>query len=140
MKNKNIETTTNFGYHLVFDAYGCPIKKLNSKKMCEEVLNQAVIKAKMHKIGEPHIIKASGNETLGGKDPGGFSGFVIIQESHISIHTFAKRGFVSIDIYSCKEFETKEVIKYLKEVFEPKEVDVLEFKRGMKYPTQNIYK
>ena len=33
-------------------------------------------------------------------------GFVIIAESHISVHTFPEHGYVWVDIFSCKEFET----------------------------------
>lgn len=68
----------------------------------------------MKKMTEPYVIKATSNEFMGGKDPGGFSGFVIIQESHISIHTFAKRGFATVDLYSCKNFEPESAVEYLK--------------------------
>ena len=37
------------------------------------------------------------------KDPGGLSGFVLIAESHISIHRFPRRGFVTADVYSCQD-------------------------------------
>lgn len=131
--------TQNFGEHLIFDGYGCNLQSLNNMEICYDVLNNLVTLAKMTKITEPVIIKSEGNLTLGGKDPGGFTGAVFIQESHITIHTFAKRGFVTIDLYSCKEFDTSKIIEYLCEVFTPMEKDVLHFKRGMKYPLDNIY-
>lgn len=128
-----------FGQHLIFDAYGCDYDSLNSIDTTVKVLNKLVEIAGMHKLMEPYVVNASPNTAVGGKDPGGNSGFVIIQESHISIHTFAKRGFVTIDIYSCKEFETQEIIKYLKEEYNPKDVDLLKLDRGLKYPVKNIY-
>jgi S-adenosylmethionine decarboxylase len=128
-----------FGEHLIFDAYGCSYKLLNNKELCEEVLNKIARVAKMNKLDEPRVIEASQNMTLGGKDPGGFSGFLIIQESHISIHTFAKRGFLTIDVYSCKEIDSFKIINYLVKVFNPKEYDVLKIDRGLKYPKDNIY-
>ncbi len=36
------------------------------------------------------------------KDPGGISGFVMIAESHFSLHTFPARRFVTLDIYTCQ--------------------------------------
>ncbi len=124
---------------MIFDAYDCPYDLLNSQAVCLKVLNKLVELGKMKKLIEPYVVQASQNESFGGKDPGGHSGFVIIQESHISIHTFAKRGFVTIDLYSCKEFETDEVIEYLQKTFKPKNYDVLKIERGLKYPADNIY-
>jgi len=135
MENK----TSFFGEHLIYDAYGCPLSSLNNMEICYDVLNNLVNLAEMHKITEPFIIKSDGNLVLGGKDPGGFTGAVFIQESHITIHTFAKRGFVTIDLYSCKEFNTSKIIEYLDSVFKPNNKDLLHFKRGMKYPVDNIY-
>ncbi len=131
--------TTKFGPHLTFDAYGCPLEKLSSMELCFDVLNKLAELTEMKRMTEPYVIKADSNETLGGKDPGGFTGFLVIQESHISIHTFARRGFVTIDIYSCKDFKTDEAISYLKGIFEPKDVDITKTMRGLKYPLENIY-
>ena len=130
--------TTQFGEHLIFDAYGCNPEKLNNMELCYDVLNTLVKMAEMKQMTPPMVIKSEGNLTLGGKDPGGFTGFVIIEESHISIHTFAKRGFVTIDLYSCKEFPSEGIIEYLKETFEAKDADVLKLQRGLKYPSDNI--
>lgn len=128
-----------FGEHLTYDAYGCSYESLSNMELCFDVLNNLVKLAKMHKLTEPVIIKADGNATLGGKDPGGFSGFVIIQESHISLHTFVKRGFLTLDVYSCKPFKEEEIVKYLGETFKPKDFDINKTSRGLKYPTENIY-
>lgn len=37
----------------------------------------------------------------------GLSGFVIIDYSHISIHTFTKNNEAQVDIFSCKTFDTE---------------------------------
>lgn len=128
-----------FGQHLIFDAYGCKLDMLNNTKKTEEIINKLVEIAEMHKLLEPVIVDVVSNTAVGGKDPGGNSGFVIIQESHISIHTFALRGFVTIDVYSCKQFEVTGIIDYLCEVYEPEDHDVLSLDRGLKYPIDNIY-
>ncbi len=132
-------STTKFGEHLIFDAYGCNPDKLNDMELCYDVLNTLVKMAEMRPLTHPMLLKAEGNMTLGGKDPGGYTGFIIIEESHISIHTFAKRGFVTIDLYSCKEFPSDGIVEYLKKTFEAKEADVLKLNRGLKYPDENIY-
>lgn len=134
-----LDNTIKFGEHLIFDAYGCNPEKLNSPDVCRNVLEDLVKIADMTKLSEPALISAVGNETLGGKDPGGISGFVFIAESHISLHTFTKRGFITLDLYSCKPFPTEGVVEYLCDVFETKDINVLKFDRGLRYPSQNIY-
>jgi S-adenosylmethionine decarboxylase len=134
-----MQKVTGFGEHMIYDAYGCDFDSLNSKEICIGVLNELVLLSGMTKISEPSVIASNGNETLGGKDPGGYTGIVFIQESHISIHTFAKRGFLTLDLYSCKEFNTKGILEYLDTIFKPKDKDVIFFKRGIKYPIDNIY-
>lgn len=131
--------TVKFGEHMIFDAYNCKFERLMDMQLCYDVLENLVKLAAMRKITEPYLIKAEGNETLGGKDPGGFSGFVIIQESHVSIHTFARRGFVTIDLYSCKSFKSEGIVEYLKKTFETDDVSVIKMERGLKYPIENIY-
>ncbi|MCA9380639.1 S-adenosylmethionine decarboxylase, partial [Candidatus Dojkabacteria bacterium] len=96
-----------FGFHLTIDLYGCDFDKLNSLEECHNSLREAVEILDMKALIPPYTFKAASNEEQGGKDPGGITGFIVIAESHISIHTFAKRGFASIDVYSCKEFNTE---------------------------------
>ncbi|OGE31709.1 hypothetical protein A2631_01015 [Candidatus Daviesbacteria bacterium RIFCSPHIGHO2_01_FULL_44_29] len=40
----------------------------------------------------------------------GLSGFVIIDYSHISVHTFTEHGQAQIDIFSCKDFDQEKAI------------------------------
>jgi len=129
-----------FGEHLIFDAYGCDPKKLNDPKLCVKLMKDICKMGGMHELCEPFIVNASSNETLGGKDPGGYSGFLIIQESHISVHTFVKRGFVTVDVYSCKAFQSEGVVEYLKKAFGSRDEQVMKMERGLKYPVNNIYK
>ena len=44
----------------------------------------------------------------------GWTGFVIIDKSHISIHTFHDGNGVCIDVFSCKTFNEEVVSCYLK--------------------------
>jgi len=44
----------------------------------------------------------------------GWTGFVVIDKSHISIHTFTEGSRISIDVYSCQPFDTEEVESYLR--------------------------
>jgi len=130
--------TIKFGNHLIFDGYNCDFRKLDNETHIIKVLNDLVRISKMKKISDPVIVKADGNEALGGKDPGGYSAFILIQESHISIHTFTRRKFITVDVYTCKEFEARPVIDYLINAFKVKDSDILKIDRGLKYPAKNL--
>lgn len=122
---------SHFGEHLMLDGYGGSFEKLNDKALVLASLNELPEMLDMHKLAEPEVYFAEGN---GGKDPGGWSGFVVIQESHISIHTFPGRGFVSIDAYTCKNgLDTERVIAYFKERFDLKDTEINLIERGKRY-------
>ena len=128
-----------FGYHLRLDFYGCDVEALSSMDKCYEALDKLPTVLSMHKLIPPYVISADSNENRGGKDPGGYTGFVVIAESHISLHTFAKRGFVSIDVYSCNEFDKQAATDFLSNIFQPKDIEENFVKRGTRYPVNNIY-
>jgi len=64
----------------------------------------------------------------------------MIAESHISFHTFPKRGFVTIDVYTCQnELDTDKLTREFTDFFKLQDVDEYIKKRGTKYPAENIY-
>jgi len=127
----------HFGEHLTLDGYGGNKDLLNSESVVQNTLKELPGILGMHALIEPRVVFAPSNDI---KDPGGWSGFVIIAESHISIHTFPLRGFVSIDVYTCQNGLEKEKIEnYFKTAFELKELETNFIIRGTKYPLENIY-
>ena len=125
----------HFGLHLTVDAYGCDEKTLNNRAKSTKFLNTLVAQLGMRKLIEPVVVHAVANDK---KDPGGYSGFVMIQESHISIHTFPKRKFISIDLYSCTDFNTRTAQDYIKEFYAAQSLETNTIIRGKRYPMKNI--
>lgn len=120
-----------FGEHITIDGYEGNYEKLNNKDLVLNCLNDLPEKLGMHKLAEPVVYFAKGNDN---KDPGGWSGFVVIEESHISIHTFPARGFVSADVYTCKNgMDTNFILEYFKSAFDLKDLEHNFIKRGTKY-------
>ena len=63
----------------------------------------------------------------------------MIAESHISIHTFPKRRFVSADVYTCQNGMDKDfVTNFLKQKFKLEDVETHFLKRGTRYPDKNF--
>jgi S-adenosylmethionine decarboxylase len=137
MKNETMgKDTCSFGVHFTLDGYGGDPEKLNDPELMERILNELPDKLGMDKLTEP-IVKYAEPRHL--KDSGGYSGFVIIAESHISIHTFPKKKFVSIDAYTCKdEMDTERIEKYFRDAYDLQETEVQFFKRGLKFPKVDL--
>lgn len=127
----------HFGVHFMLDGYDGDEQALNDKDLVLRCLNDLPAKLGMRTLADPVVYFAPSNDK---KDPGGWSGFVVIMESHISIHTFPKRGFVSIDVYTCKnEIATEVVTEYFKTAFKLQDVEINTVVRGTRYPDVDVY-
>ena len=127
----------HFGEHITIDGYEGSAKLLDDKEVVISCIADLCAVLKMHPLGngKPTVVPAPDNHL---KDPGGWSGFLIIAESHISIHTFPKRRFVSADVYTCQNgIDADFVVDFFKKKFKLKEVEHHFIKRGMKYPDHN---
>lgn len=130
------ETTVNFGLHLTIDGYGGNPDKLNDGELVKKCLNELPRRVNMHKIFGPEVLKC---EPANSKDSGGYSGFVMIAESHISCHTFPYRKFVSIDVYTCgKTMDADFIINYFKKAFELNNVETNFIRRGTRFPAEDL--
>lgn len=135
---KDKKDTSNFGMHLMLDAYGADPKPLDDMRTVFRFLDELPEKIGMHKLAAPFVVDAK--ETESGKDPGGVTGFVLIAESHISIHTFPKRRFFTLDLYSCNNFDDQVdlVLDFIHKTFGFTKRELKIVKRGLKYPKNNI--
>lgn len=124
-----------FGPHLTIDGYGCNRDKLQDLELIYSVLDTFPSKIGMTRIMPPYVFRYQGAK----KEDWGISGFVLIAESHISIHTFPCKDYISVDIFSCKEFNIQKAITYMKEIFEIKKLNESIFNRGLDFP-KNIEK
>lgn len=125
----------HFGEHFMLDGYGGDEQLLNNKDTVFQCLDELPEQVGMKKLAPPVVYFAPGN---GKKDPGGWSGFVVIAESHISIHTFPKRGFVSIDVYTCKNgLDMKYSLNYFIKKFKLQDTETNYVERGKKYPFED---
>jgi S-adenosylmethionine decarboxylase len=115
--------------HLVVDGYGADHDKLTDEDLLFAFLDEYPTTIGMTKMITPQVY------TYRGKTPEdwGLSGFVLIAESHISVHTFPDRGYVNIDIFSCKEFDPQGSLDDVKKTFGLADVKVWTLERGIEY-------
>jgi len=126
---------SEFGLHVTIDASGCNKRKLASVTLVYDILNKLPDRIGMTKMTLPYVVKwmdkfANGTE--------GVSGFVMIAESHLSIHTFPDQDYVFMDIFSCRGFDAEMAVKYLTSAFEATKIEKHILKRGVDFPDKVI--
>ena len=100
------------GLHLMVDGvYSEPV----GRDTVERILRDLPSLIGMSILSGPHVVE-------GVPENPGWTGFVIIDKSHISVHTFTETDTVSIDLYSCKPFDAEKAIAYLNNVISFREV------------------
>lgn len=109
------------GRHLVIELYKCSGAKLNDVTHIEQSMIRAA-----RDSGATVL-----NSTFHHFQPFGVSGVVVIQESHLAIHTWPEYGFASLDLFTCGEsVDTWMAYHLLKEALEAEYGSATEMWRG----------
>ncbi len=119
-----------FGQHLTIDASKCNKRKLIDQSFVYDILNNLPAKLNMTKMTLPHVVKWLDR----GATVDGISGFVMIAESHISIHTFPEKDYIFMDVFSCKSFDAEKAAKLLVNAFGAKKFAKKVITRGTGFP------
>jgi S-adenosylmethionine decarboxylase len=116
--------------HLTIDGFGGDRERLSSESLVHSLLDIYPAAINMTKISEPFVLRYVGEKP----EDWGVTGFVIIAESHISMHTFPEHGYVWVDVFSCKDFETDGATDQIISAFGLTHVKVNKLPRGLEYP------
>ena len=116
--------------HLTIDGYGGDRELLSSEALVSSLLDRYPDEINMTKISTPFVTRYIGDKA----EDWGVSGFVIIAESHIAIHTFPERGYVWVDVFSCKEFEIDGATGHIVDAFGLSHITTRVLERGLEYP------
>lgn len=115
----SIKKSRYAGVHIIADFWGSKI--IEDPRKIKKILIETARKSKNISLGIK-IHKFS---------PQGLTGFILLAESHISIHTWPELDYVAIDIFSCgQKTKPRQGISYLRKVFRPKKVRVKILIRG----------
>ena len=120
----------SFGPHLMMDLTGCPTEVLQDLQLHFNYLNNTPDLIGMTRITQPHVFPYSG---LVPEDKG-ITGHVIIAESHLTIHSFEEKGYVFLDVFSCKEFDIEKTIDIIVKTFKPASYTHWVIQRGTNFP------
>lgn len=124
-----------YGPHLMLDLGECSPAVLDDLDACFNLLNELPEKIGMTKITQPYVFRYKGQVP----ENDGITGVTIIAESHISLHTYPKKNFVFVDLFSCKPFDVEGARDYIVQFFQSKSPSVYTYERGVHFPkTYNL--
>lgn len=115
----------NNATHLVLDVLDVKNHTLKCKLCLKSFLVDSVEMMGMSAMMDPHIISFDNVVP----DQTGYSGFVVIAESHLSFHTYPENNLIYIDLFSCREFDVEKLITYVKMAFNSTNVRIQVIRR-----------
>ncbi|MFH0837109.1 MAG: adenosylmethionine decarboxylase [Candidatus Aenigmatarchaeota archaeon] len=121
MGKNNLDNKINVT-HIIAEFRGCNEKLLDRSDVVKQILEDTVKISKLTKI-RSHFHQFS---------PFGVTGFILLKESHISIHTWPEFNYAAIDVFGCGErSKTLHAYNLLVKYFKPAEIKRKEIKRGL---------
>ena len=109
------------GTHLLADFYGISAEKLNDTELLRTCLQSAVCRCRLTALGPP---------VMHPFESGGITGFILLAESHIALHTYPEHGYMALDIFSCGTAHPQDALEIFRTALFPERVRVVETARG----------
>ncbi len=63
--------------------------------------------------------------------PCGVTGFLLLAESHLSVHTWPEEGFAAFDIFSCGDMDTEAIVSTIRDALAPVREELQLIHRGI---------
>ncbi len=113
--------------HVIVDGFGGDPDQLADENVVRAILDLYPDEMGMTKIAPPTVVRYKGTKP----EDWGVSGYVMIAESHISVHTFPERSLIWADIFSCKDFDAAPIVDDMRRRFGLREMQVNILERGL---------
>ena len=118
-----LKTPPPIGYQTLVEFYNCDKEISDNCTAIESILLHAadimgltVVESVIHNFS-----------------PIGVSGVIVVEESHIAIHTWPEHGYIALDFFTCNvKYDVSDAIAHMKNQFAAKEIEIQEIKRGKK--------
>lgn len=110
------------GNHLLIEYYDCDSKVLKDTPLIEKYMIEAA------KMAQATIVESVFHTF----SPWGVSGVVVIEESHLTIHTWPEYKYAAVDLFTCgNTIKPWVAFKFLEEKLKAERADLAEISRGM---------
>lgn len=74
---------------------------------------------------------------FGQDSPPGFTAIVMLDESHVSAHTYADLGLIALDVFTCGSTEPRDVLRFIRAELDLGDVTVKECGRFLTHEAEN---
>lgn len=117
-----MDTVPPLGRHVILDIWGEP-ESLPFRNMDEaaDALKKSAVAAgatvmseRWHHFGDGH----------------GYTGVVILAESHISVHTWPEKGYAALDIFMCGRCDPRDTVEPIRKFYRSQTDKILYIVRG----------
>jgi S-adenosylmethionine/arginine decarboxylase-like enzyme len=124
----------NWGYHLVLNASRCGALNIRCAKNIKGFSDSLVRRIDMVPFGSPSIVH------FGTGDKAGYTLVQLIETSNIMAHFSEEINAMFLDVFSCKEFNPRDVEEHVVEWFNPVHIESTFLKRGAYAKQEDIPK
>ena len=111
----------SLGRHLLAEFHDCESDALNSPARVEALMNEAA------RLSGATVVRSVFHMF----SPHGVSGVVVVEESHLAVHTWPEYRYAAVDYFSCGEVDCDAAVRYLAEHLLPARVETKEVPRGV---------
>jgi S-adenosylmethionine decarboxylase len=110
------------GHHLLVDCRNVARELCSRDALFLDVMARAASRAGMHVISQIRY-------KFGQDSAPGFTAIVMLDESHVSAHTYADLGLIAMDVFTCGSTDPRKILKYIREELDLGDVTVTEIGR-----------
>ncbi|HPC31274.1 MAG TPA: adenosylmethionine decarboxylase [Candidatus Paceibacterota bacterium] len=118
-----------YGKHLLVEVKTKNPKGLTNQNFIKGVLKKIILAVKLKAVLPLIVYKFPQKDK---NTASGLTAFSIVAESHLSIHTWPENNYFAFDLFSCKDFKEKEVLKIIRESFLIEKIHYQVINRGLK--------
>lgn len=109
-----------FGKHLLVEYRGCLSDRLDDEALIKTLMMRAA------EVAGSTVVNATFHRFV----PQGVSGVVVIEESHLSIHTWPEHHYAAVDFYTCGDGSPDAAHRVLMEGLGATESEIMMVHRG----------
>ncbi len=112
---------TSLGRHTLAELHDCGSDALNDPVRVERLMNEAA------RLSGATVVQSAFHAF----SPHGVSGVVVVEESHLAVHTWPEHRYAAVDYFSCGEIDCGAALRHLEAGFRAEHVEVREIARGV---------